>query len=70
MATIYTEVEVDVELDDFDTSDLIEELERREVSVSLENKDLVQKMLEQQHMGKDIQPLLNELYWNILGRIA
>jgi hypothetical protein len=27
--TIYKEVEVDVELDDFDTDDLIEELERR-----------------------------------------
>ena len=29
MPTVYTEVEVDVDLDDFDTDDLLEELERR-----------------------------------------
>jgi hypothetical protein len=29
MATVYTEVEVDVDLDDFDDDDLIDELERR-----------------------------------------
>lgn len=69
MPTIYTEVEVDVELDDFDTCDLIDELESRDVAVSLENKGLIRQMYEYQELGKDIQPLLNELYWNILGRV-
>lgn len=70
MATIYTEVEVEVELDDFDTDELVEELERRDVAVGLENKNIIQKMYEDQQLGKDIQPLLNELYWNTIGRLA
>jgi DNA phosphorothioation-dependent restriction protein DptG len=70
MAIIYTEVEVDVDLYDFETNDLIEELERRDVVVGQENKDLILKIYESQSLGKDIQPLLNELYWNTLGRIA
>jgi hypothetical protein len=69
MTTIYTEVAVDVELDDFDTDDLIEELERRDVAVGLENKSIIQRMYEDQQMGKDIQPLLNKLYYNTIGRI-
>jgi hypothetical protein len=69
MATIYTEVEVDVELDDFDTDDLIEELERRDVAVGLENKSIIQRMYEDQQMGNDIQPLLNQLYYTTIGRI-
>jgi hypothetical protein len=69
MATIYTEVEVDVELDDFDTDDLIEELERRDVAVGLENKSIIQRMYEDQQMGNDIQPLLNKLYYTTIGRI-
>lgn len=69
MATIYTEVEVDVELDDFDTDDLIDELERRDVAVSLANKAQILKIYEHQQLGKDVQPLLNELYWNVLGRV-
>ena len=69
MATIYTEVEVDVELDDFDTVDLIEELERRDVAIGLNNKSIIQRMYEDQQMGNDIQPLLNQLYYNTIGRI-
>jgi hypothetical protein len=69
MTTIYTEVAVDVELDDFDTEDLIEELESRDISVGLENKSIIQQMYEYQQMGRDIQPLLNKLYYNTIGRI-
>jgi hypothetical protein len=69
MATIYTEVQVDVELDDFDTDDLIEELERRDVAVGLENKSIIQRMYEDQQLGNDIQPLLNKLYYTTIGRI-
>jgi hypothetical protein len=69
MATIYTEVEVDVELDDFDTVDLIEELERRDVAIGLANKSIIQRMYEDQQMGNDIQPLLNKLYYTTIGRI-
>jgi hypothetical protein len=66
MTTIYTEVG----LYEFDTDDLVEELERREVIISLENKNIIQKMFDDQQLGKDIQPLLNELYWNTIGRLA
>lgn len=66
MTTIYTEVD----LYEFDTDDLVEELERREVIISLENKNIIQKMFDDQQLGKDIQPLLNELYFNTIGRLA
>jgi hypothetical protein len=66
MTIIYTEVD----LYEFDTDDLVEELERREVIISLENKNIIQKMFDDQQLGKDIQPLLNELYFNTIGRLA
>jgi len=66
MTTIYTEVD----LYEFDTDDLVEELERREVIISLKNKNIIQKMFDDQQLGKDIQPLLKELYFNTIGRLA
>ena len=50
--TIYTEVEVDVDLGDFDTDDLIEELESRD-SVSAEygdGKDMLRTIYEKRRI--------------------
>lgn len=70
MATIYTEVEVDVDLDDFDTFDLIDELERRDVAMAMQNKQLIQQIHEARQLGKDYQKLLDDLIYETIGRIA
>ena len=70
MPTIWTEVEVDVDLAEFDTSELLEELESRDVVYTSGTKSLIQRMYDYQAMGKDIQPLLEELYWSTIKRIA
>lgn len=70
MPTIWTEVEVDVDLAEFDTSELLEELESRDVTYTSDTRSLIQRMYDYQAMGKDIQPLLEELYWSTIKRIA
>lgn len=69
MATIYTEVQVDVDLHDFDTDDLLEELEQREVAVPMHNKQLIQLIYEARQLGKDYQTLLDQLIYESIGRI-
>lgn len=69
MAIIYTEVEVDVDLDDFDTFDLIDELERRDVAMAMQNKQLIQQIYEARQLGKDYQKLLDDLIYETIGRL-
>jgi hypothetical protein len=69
MTTICREVEVDVDLDDFDTSDLIDELERRDVSMTMESKQLIQQIYEARQLGKDYQKLLDDLIYETIGRL-
>ena len=69
--TIYTEVEVDVDMSDFDTEDLIEELESRgrdttNVGVA---SDLVRSIYEKRRLGQDYQTELEMLIYLGLGRI-
>ena len=72
--TITTEVEVDVDLGDFDTEDLIEELESRaELPVdSLHGaKDLLNAIWLKLRMGRaDYQTELDQLIYTGLGRIV
>ena len=72
--TVYKEVEIDVELDDFDDYDLIEELERRgrgfEVAGQTPTK-LVRKIYEKRRLGNnDYQRELDELIYVALGKIV
>lgn len=67
MAAIYTEV--DVSLHDFDTDELLEELEQREVTVPMHNKQLIQQIYEARQLGKDYQMLLDRLIYESIGRI-
>ena len=71
--TVYTEVEVDVNLGDFDTLDLIEELEERgELPLSTgpyDSKELVQKIWMARRQGKDYQALLDDLIYAVTGQI-
>ena len=71
--TVYTEVEVDVELADFDTDDLLEELEERgalPVEGSYDAKELVEQMYYLHRQGQDCTPMLGQLFYSVLGRIV
>lgn len=69
--TIYTEVEVDVNLSDFETDDLIEELESRG-SVVMDygdGKEVLQAIYEKRRLGQDYQTELEVLIYLGLGKI-
>ena len=71
--SVYTEVEVDVNLGDFDTDDLLEELEERgalPVEGDVNAKELVEKMYYLHRQGQDCTPMLDRLFYAVLGRIA
>ena len=68
--TIYTEVEVDVDLSDFETDDLIEELESRGEVIESEGKPLIVAIWEKRRLGQDYQRELDDLIFNVVGRIV
>jgi hypothetical protein len=70
--TIYTEVEVDVNLSDFDTDDLIEELESRGAGATDygDGKDVLTAIYEKRRLGKDYQEELDQLIYLGLGKIV
>ena len=70
--TIYTEVEVDVDLSDFDTDDLIEELESRGAGATDygDGKEILEAIYERRRLGQDYQTLLDQLIWLGLGRFV
>jgi hypothetical protein len=69
--TIYTEVEVDVNLSDFETDDLIEELESRGAGATDygDGKDVLMSIYEKRRLGKDYQVELEQLIWLGLGKV-
>ena len=71
--TVYTEVEVDVDLSDFETDDLIEELESRgELPTSsgpYESKELVEQIWMRRRNGQDYNYPLDQLIYNVTGHI-
>ena len=70
--TIYTSVEVDVDMSEFDTDDLIEELESRGASATDygDGKEILQAIYEKRRMNKDYQQELDQLIWLGTGRIV
>jgi hypothetical protein len=70
--TIYTEVEVDVDLSDFETDDLLEELESRGSGVVDygDGKEVLLSIYEKRRLGKDYQSELDQLIWLGLGKIV
>jgi hypothetical protein len=73
MPTIYKEVEVDVDLDDFDDDDLIEEVERRRLGVDIatdDAKELIEKIYHLRRQGRDYEPELDQLIYAVTGRAA
>ena len=70
--TIYKEVEIDVELVDFDTEDLIEELESRGKIVDEYGncEELITAIWLKRRMGQDYQKELDELIYVGLGKVV
>ena len=72
MPTVYTEVEVDVELNDFDTDDLIEELEKRGKGLEIASEsgtELLTAIYQKRRLGQDYQRELGELIYVGIGKI-
>jgi hypothetical protein len=69
--TVYKEVEVDVDLDDFDTDDLIEELERRGSGTMDygDGNEVLRVLYEKRRLGKDYQAELEQLIYLGLGKV-
>ena len=74
--TVYKEVEVDIDLSDFETDDLIEELEERgELSSRTgpgpyDSKELVEQIWMLRRNGQNYQHQLDNLIYNVTGRIV
>ena len=68
--TICTEVEVDVDLADFDTDDLIDELENRGHMADTTSKEIVEAIYQKRRNGKDFSYELDQLIYAVLGKIA
>ena len=69
---MYKEVEIDVDLSDFDTDDLVEELENRGAGVTEygDGKEILQAIYEKRRLGKDYQTELDQLIYLGLGKIV
>jgi len=71
--TVYTEVEVDVDISDFETDDLLEELEARgslPVEGHNDAKETVEAIWLLRRLGKDYQTELDALIYQVLGKIV
>lgn len=75
--TISANVDVEVDLEEFDTDDLIDELECRGYvvndadtdGISYETRLLIGNIYEAKRNGQDFGPLLNQLIYQTIGRI-
>lgn len=71
MPTVYTEVEVDVSLEDFDDIDLIEELERRGKGLEVADTtgtELVERIYAKRRLGQDFTKELDDLIYIVTGK--
>jgi hypothetical protein len=73
---VTVDVDVEVDLEDFDTDDLIHELESRGIDYNTKevdgdaNLDILTQIWQLRREGKDYQSELDQLIWNIVGRMA
>ena len=73
MAIAYIETEVEVDLEDFDTDDLLDELERRG-SLPVEStgnaKETVEQIYYLRRQGQPWEHLMDQLIYQVMGRVA
>jgi hypothetical protein len=75
MPTIYKDIEVEIDIDitDFNDDDLLDEIERRNLGVQFEDvdmKELIQTMYQRFRLNKSIDEQLRIFFYQTLGRIA
>ena len=75
--TVYTEVEVEVDMSEFETDDLIEELENRGADYNItgvdadEMRGLLESIWQKRRLGNnDYQTELDRLIYGVLGKIV
>ena len=72
----YVSVDVDVDLADFDTDELIEELDRRGHDYNTdgidgdEAREMLQSVYQLRRTGQDHGAALDQLIYHVLGKIA
>ena len=67
------ETYVDVDLDDFDTDDLVEELEKRGLGMEVSSEtgtELLTAIYQKRRLGQDYQRELEELIYISIGKIV
>jgi hypothetical protein len=69
--TVSQEVDVDIDMEDFDTAELVEELERRGAGTTDygDGKDILKAIYLKRRLGQDYQTELDQLIWMGLGRV-
>ena len=73
MVSVYTEVEVDVDLEDFDTDDLVEELKKRGKGLEVASQsgtELITAIYQKRRLGQDYQRELDDLIYLGIGKIV
>ena len=70
--TVYKEVEIDVELTDFDDDDLLEEIESRGLVVSThgDTKQLLETIWLKRRQGQVFDTELDQLIYAALGKVV
>lgn len=72
----YVTAEVEVDLAEFDTDDLIEELESRGADYNTHGVDgdemrgILEQIWQRRRQGQDYQHELDQLIWGVLGRMV
>jgi hypothetical protein len=72
MSSRYITTEVEVDLSDFDTEDLLDELEIRgslPADVPGDSKDLVEAIWLRRRNGKNYDDLVDKLIYNVTGHV-
>ncbi len=72
----YVTAEVEVSLEEFDTDELIEELERRGVDYNTngvdgdEMREVLDQIWQKRRIGQDYQAQLDKLIYGVLGKVV
>lgn len=72
----YVTAEVEVDIEEFDTDELIEELERRGVDYNTngvdgdEMREVLDQIWQKRRIGQDYQAQLDKLIYGVLGKVV
>ena len=64
------EVELEVDMDDFEDHELLEELDKRNILVGVAGMQMINEIYETRKVGKPYDHLLDKLIYETIGRVA